>query len=165
MPKKIKINDVRRIDIGCGTPEQKYPGTVGIDPNPNYRPDILLNVENGLPFKEGSIEFINSNNSLEHTKNPYFVLTEMYRVLKPKGTVRLVLPNCQYFPLLFINVVMDLDKFWHWYMNLPHKKERSIHWHLFTKHLAVKMVEDVGFKVKTKRGFLWGKEFELILTK
>jgi predicted SAM-dependent methyltransferase len=155
-----------RIDIGCGSPEQRYgKNFIGIDINPDYHPDILHDVEKGIPFKDKSVVFINSDNSLEHTKNPYYVLQEMYRVLDKEGKVRLVLPNCQYFPLLFINLFYDLNKFWHWYMNLPHKKERSIHYHLFTRHLATKLAEEAGFKVFCTRGWLWSKEFELLMVK
>lgn len=154
-----------RIDIGCGTQNEKYPGCIGIDINPLYNPDILADVEKGIPFGDNTVNFINSDNSLEHFRQPYTVLKEMYRVLKTGGEVRLVVPNCQYFPLIFINFIFDLDKFWFWYMTLPTKKERSIHWHLFTRHLIEKMCTDIGFEIISSKGYLWSKEIKLDLKK
>lgn len=159
------FKDVRKIDIGCGKPEQKMRGCFGIDINPDYKPELLHNCEKGLPFRDSSLEFINSDNSLEHFKNPYFILKECYRVLAPNGTIRLVVPNCQYLPLIFVNLFFDLDKAWHWYMTLPFKKDRGVHYVLFTKHLITKLVREAGFKIKKIKGFLYSKEITLILEK
>src|SRR3989338_4265525 len=159
------IQNATRVDIGCGMPAQKYKNCFGIDVNPDYNPDLLHNCDEGMPFADQSLEFINSDNTLEHFKNPYFVLKECYRCLRKGGTMRLVVPNCQYFPLIFINIIMDLDKFWHWYMNLSFKKGRSIHWTLYTKFLIQKVARDVGFRINKTKGWLYGKEVTLILEK
>ena len=72
------IKNVKRIDIGCGMTHQKYSNCIGIDVNPKYNADILHNCDEGLPFDDNSISFINSDNS-------YFVLSECYRVLVNGG--------------------------------------------------------------------------------
>lgn len=159
------LSDVRRIDIGCGSPDQKYGGCFGLDINPDYEPDLLHNADNGLPFADGQLEFIHSDNSLEHFRNPHFVLRECLRTLEPGGEMLLVVPNCQYFPLVLLNLVYDLNRFWHWYMNLPFKKGRSVHFTLFTKHLAMQMAEDVGFQVVRSKGWLYSKNITLQLRK
>ena len=159
------IQGVKRIDIGCGLPSQKYKGCFGIDINSEYKPDLLHNCEEGLPFDDDSLEFINSDNTLEHFKNSFFVLQECYRCLNGGGSMRLVVPNCQYFPLIIINLFCDIDKFWHWYMNLKFKRERTVHYVLFTNHLIMTLVKKAGFKIKSKKGFLYSKEIELILEK
>ena len=159
------LKGVKRIDIGCGMPNQKFKDCFGIDINLEYKPDLLHNCEEGLPFADKSLEFINSDNSLEHFKNPYFVLEECYRSLKKWGKMRLVVPNCQYFPLVFINLFYDIDKFWHWYMNLKFKKERTVHYVLFTKFLISKLAKEAGFKVKSVKGGLYSKEIKLMLQK
>jgi len=159
------IKRVKRIDIGCGSPNQKYKNCFGIDINPSYEPDLLHDCENGLPFSNNTLEFINSDNSLEHFKNPFFVLQECYRCLKVKGKMRLIVPNCQYLPLIIINIFCDIDKFWHWYMNSDFKRGRTLHYVLFTNHLISKLVKETGFKIKSKKGFLYSKEIELVLEK
>jgi len=159
------IKGVKRIDIGCGNADQKYKDCYGIDVNKEYKPDLLHNCDEGLPFPDISLEFINSDNSLEHFKNPYFVLKECHRCMKKGATMRLVVPNCQYFPLIFINAVMDLNRFWHWYMNLAFKKGRSIHWTLYTPHLIQMVCTDIGFEIVKKKGFLYSKEILLVMRK
>jgi SAM-dependent methyltransferase len=156
---------VTKIDIGCGTKEQKYPGCVGLDINYDYKPDMHYDCEQGLPFKTNSLVFINSDNSLEHFRNAYFVLNECYRCLKPEGTMRLVVPNCQYLPLILINIFTDLNRFWYWYMNLHFKCDRTVHWHLFTKHLISMIARDIGFTITKKKGWLYSKEITLMLEK
>ena len=159
------IKNVKRIDIGCGMTHQKCSNCIGIDVNPNYNPDILHNCDEGLPFDDNSISFINSDNSLEHLKNPYFVLSECYRVLVNGGEMRLVVPNCQWFPLLFVNLIMDIDWLWHKWMNLPFKRERGTHWTLYTRFLITKIVKDIGFKIKQRKGSLYSKKITLIMGK
>ena len=159
------IREVNRIDIGCGLPDQKYPDCFGLDVNSNYNPDLVHNCDDGVPFEDNSLTFINSDNSLEHFLNPYFVLKECYRALKPGGKMRLVVPNCQWFPLLFVNILMDLDWLWHWWMNLPFKKERGVHWTLYTRFLITKIVQNIGFEIETRKGYLYSKEIELIIVK
>lgn len=154
-----------RFDIGCGAPHQRYPDCKGIDVNPDYNPDLLHNCDEGLPFPDASASFINSDNSLEHFKNPYFVLQECFRVLRPGGKMRLVLPNAQWFPLIFVNAVVDIDWIWHRWMNLPFKRARGVHWTLYTGHLAKKVAEDLGFVVDARRGLLYSKNIELDLRK
>mgnify|MGYP003963505185 FL=1 len=156
---------VTKIDIGCGMPDQKYKDCFGLDVNPDYNPDLLHNCEEGLPFEDSSLEFINSDNSIEHVKNPYFVLQECYRCLKSGGTMRLIVPNCQYFPLVIINLFFDLDKFWYWYMKRKFKQGRSIHYVLLTKHLTKQLVEAAGFRIKKVKGKLYSKEIKFLLEK
>ncbi len=154
-----------RIDIGCGTPEQKYPGCIGLDINPRNHPDIVHDCNDPLPFDDASVEFINSDNSLEHVLRPYDLLCEMYRVLVPGGTVRLVLPNARFLPLVLVNLVWDLDAAWHWWMSLPFKRERGIHWTHFTRSLAVRMVKAAGFRVEWVKGNMFTKNIHLLLSK
>lgn len=161
----IKNFLIKRIDIGCGRQNEKYKDCFGIDINAGYQPDLIHNCEAGIPFSNASLEFINSDNSLEHFKNSYFILQECYRVLKSGGRMRLVVPNAQYFPLVIVNIFFDLSKFWYWYMNLPFKKGRSIHYTNYTKFLIEMFVKDVGFKIINSKGRLYSKEILLELKK
>jgi len=159
------LNNVDRVDIGCGASEQRYSGCFGVDINDDYHPDLLHNCDDGIPLQTESVSFVNSDNSLEHFKNPYFVLKECYRILKPGGTMRLVVPNCQWFPLIFVNMFLDLDWLWHQWMHSPMKQERGLHWTLYTRFLITKVAIDIGFEVSERRGFLYSKEIELSLIK
>lgn len=157
--KKRKI-----IDIGCGI--NKYPNSFGIDINPDFKPDKVWDCNNGLPFIEsGSVDFINCNNALEHFKNPYFALQECYRVLKKNGEMRLIVPNCQFLPLIFVNAIADIGRFWDCYMRRAPKKKWGVHYTLFTKYLLSLLAREVGFKIVSADGWLYGKEISLLLKK
>jgi hypothetical protein len=60
---------------------------------------------------------------------------------------------------------MDIDWFWHKWMSLSFKRERGVHWTLYTGFLITKIAEDIGFKIKQRKGFLYSKEITLILEK
>lgn len=61
-----------------------------------------------LSFQDGSFDFINMCEVIEHVNNPEKVLSEVYRVLKPGGKVYVSVPNRfglkdQHFGLYFVN--------------------------------------------------------------
>jgi ubiquinone/menaquinone biosynthesis C-methylase UbiE len=93
------------LDIGCGTGAglqvlaKKYRTVVGMDPS---LPDLILarkalevagipNVQliqaygQKVPYPEGSFDYINALNVLEHVFDLKSVLAEVYRLLKPSG--------------------------------------------------------------------------------
>ncbi len=156
---------VQRIDIGCGAPEERCDDCFGLDLNPRYDPDLVWDCDLGLPFADESLSFINSDNSFEHFRHPFFVLEECYRCLRPGGRMRLVVPNVQYFPTLLLALVWDIDRYFTWYMSLPHKRQRTIHQSLFTPHTLKRMAIEAGFEVLRTRGFLYSKEAALELAK
>ena len=83
---------MRKINLGCGRKildghenYDKYP----IDDNVIF---IDLN-DHPLPFKDSSITVINCENVLEHLHcNIYDLMNEFVRILKPSGTVRIIVP-------------------------------------------------------------------------
>jgi predicted SAM-dependent methyltransferase len=88
-------NGVRHLHLGCGP---KYlPGFVNIDANPFHKIDMWLDVRNGLPFPSGQIQSVYSTHTFEHfyPDELQHVLTECFRVLKPGGGIRLVVPNLE----------------------------------------------------------------------
>jgi SAM-dependent methyltransferase len=81
------------IDIGCG--RKKMAGSVGIDFSALSDADIVLDLNcEKLPFDDNSVDFAFSSHALEHlTLDGFFnVLGEVYRVLKPGGQFKLVVP-------------------------------------------------------------------------
>lgn len=79
------------IDLGCG--RCKTEGVWGVDILVGIRPHIVADLERGLPFKDNSVDCIYSNHVLEHVKEMESVLSEIYRVLKPGGRVRIFVPH------------------------------------------------------------------------
>jgi predicted SAM-dependent methyltransferase len=64
----------------------------------NYPSDLDIrrrDVTKGLPFNDASVGYIYTSHMLEHLHkdDAIFVLKECYRVLKPKGVLRVLVPD------------------------------------------------------------------------
>lgn len=96
MPKKYKRNSKKlkypRLNIGCGW--NKLNGFVNIDKAREVKPDIIADIEKGLPFPDNSFDYIYSEHCLEHIEpqNWRFVLNEIARVAKDGCILELKLP-------------------------------------------------------------------------
>ncbi|MHB1001119.1 MAG: class I SAM-dependent methyltransferase [Armatimonadota bacterium] len=62
------------------------------DGNPDYSPDILMNIEQPFPIKDEAFDCVLLFNVLEHTYNHKQALAEINRILKPGGTLYLLVP-------------------------------------------------------------------------
>ena len=84
---------VRRLNWGCG--EYPEPGWLNSDIKDVPGIDIVADVRSGLPLPSDSIDYIASIHALPELPYPDLVpaLTELRRVLKPGGVLRLALPD------------------------------------------------------------------------
>jgi len=64
---------------------------VTVDLNPETKPDIAADVHQ-LPLSDASFEAALCYSVLEHCRNPFLVMEEIYRVLKPQGVVLIYVP-------------------------------------------------------------------------
>ena len=82
------------INIGSGTRSQ--PGWVNIDGFKDNNVDVLCDIRTKLPFLDNSVRGIFCEHVLEHIDYdedvPTF-LAECHRVLKPGGTIRIIVPD------------------------------------------------------------------------
>lgn len=91
------------LDLGCGPPgarraarDIEYSKYVGADLLVEAQPDIVTGTD-CLCLRDNSVDSINCVSVLEHVYNPRDAITEMFRVLRPGGCVRAVVPFlCQY---------------------------------------------------------------------
>ena len=84
---------MRKINIGCGPYPQE--GYINIDINPLWNPDIVRDVQKGLPFDDSSVGEVLASHSLEHLRTSddlIYVMKEVYRVLIPEGIFDISLP-------------------------------------------------------------------------
>lgn len=80
------------IDLGCGP--NKKTGYIGIDILDLPGVDLAMDIENGLSMlPDSSVDEIYTSHFLEHIQNYEFLLSEMYRILKPGGALRVVVPH------------------------------------------------------------------------
>lgn len=78
--------------FGCG--DTSYKGWVGVDCFFADNVDVVLDLRRKLPFKTGSVDLCYSEHFLEHLwqKEVMNHLSEVFRILKPGGRYRLVVP-------------------------------------------------------------------------
>ena len=79
------------LDLGCG--KKKRPGTVGVDFSDRHDADVIHNLnEFPYPFSTSSVDHIYLDNVLEHLDHPLLVMEELYRILKPNCTIKVIVP-------------------------------------------------------------------------
>lgn len=87
----IAATDKNTLDLGCGN--NKRPGATGVDFNERTDADIIHNLnEFPYPMQNNSYDEIYMDNTLEHLTNVMAVMEEVYRICKPGGMVKIMVP-------------------------------------------------------------------------
>jgi prepilin-type processing-associated H-X9-DG protein len=83
------------LNIGSGT--KNYGGFVNIDGNIFSGPGMWLDLRNGLPFPTATVDAIYASHVLEHFyyREVTKILRECYRVLRPGGGLRMLVPSVE----------------------------------------------------------------------
>ena len=80
------------LDVGCGS--NKYEGAIGLDHNPRTAADVIHDL--GVvpyPFEDDEFDLIVSRHVVEHVPDVMAFVTELYRITKNGGRIRLVTPH------------------------------------------------------------------------
>lgn len=80
------------LDVGCGA--NKYAGAIGLDSNPKTAADVIHDL--GVvpyPFSDDEFDLIVSRHVVEHVPDVMAFMTELYRITKNGGRIRLVTPH------------------------------------------------------------------------
>ena len=88
MPELIKLN------LGCGPKSKHKNGWINIDIMPPA--DMLMDLTQGIDFDTNSVDAIYADNLMEHFQadtDLVTVLNECWRVLKPEGTMTIIVPS------------------------------------------------------------------------
>jgi SAM-dependent methyltransferase len=81
---------VVRIELGCGS--TGLGGTIGMDGRPTAQTQVVGDVRR-TPFASHVADEVYSHCVLEHLDNPYELMDEVVRLLKPTGRASLRVPN------------------------------------------------------------------------
>ncbi|MFH0892339.1 MAG: class I SAM-dependent methyltransferase [Candidatus Falkowbacteria bacterium] len=85
-------NDLKKLNLGSG--EDKKEGYVNMDWNELTKPDIKHDLsEPPYPFTDGYFDMIEANHILEHLDNPFVIMKELHRLLKPGGRLIVRVPH------------------------------------------------------------------------
>ncbi len=86
---------MKALNLGCGN--RFHPAWVNIDFVPTNPNVIFCNLNQGIPFTDCSFDSVYHSHVLEHLSKdqaPFFI-KECYRVLRPKGILRIVVPDLE----------------------------------------------------------------------
>jgi predicted SAM-dependent methyltransferase len=92
------------LHLGCGA--RYLNGWINIDIMlGDPVPDVLLDLQRGIPLPDGTVDYIYSEDFIEHLDfaKGCYLLSECSRVLRVGGAMRIVTPNLLTFALAYIN--------------------------------------------------------------
>lgn len=154
--------DSKLLDVGCATgsllhqlsKKNKNIVLYGLDISPKMvdiakkklgsRADIVVSSANTLSFKENTFDFVTCATSFHHYKEPQQALNEMYRVLKPNGTLLLLDPFTNNLTRKVMCKLLDI---------IFNEKDTN----LFTKEQMKYMFKVSGFKNIKQHTYLYYK--------
>jgi SAM-dependent methyltransferase len=85
-------SSARVLDIGCGT--NKTPGAIGMDVNPRSAADIIHDLDDvPYPFADDQFDEVVGLHVIEHVRDPMAVISELHRITRPGGLIRLIAPH------------------------------------------------------------------------
>lgn len=73
------------LDIGCG--RKKLTGAIGLDRRAFPGVDVLADLSRPLPFENCSFDVVHADQVFEHIDNLIGLMYEIFRVLRPGGTL------------------------------------------------------------------------------
>ena len=78
------------LNLGCGRNKKK--GYINIDKDPTVSPDLVWDLEQGLPYDDNTVDSILIVDFLEHVENYIKLFNEMYRVCKNGAEIYIIVP-------------------------------------------------------------------------
>ncbi len=86
-------NCIRNLNLGSG--EEYREGFINLDFNNNIKADVYWNIEDefGLPFRNNRFDYILCSHVLEHVKDLYKLMDELYRISSNGATIEIISPH------------------------------------------------------------------------
>jgi predicted SAM-dependent methyltransferase len=102
--KKHRVRAKEYLDIGCGLNVNET--FIGLDYLWHPELDICCDVTKGIPLPDSSLKGIYTEHCIEHLElvDTYELFAEFIRVLRPGGTVRIIVPDAEIYARGYIAV-------------------------------------------------------------
>lgn len=103
-------NNLTLLNLGCGS--TFHSSWKNLDVNPLSEEIEYWDAKQGVPFKSGSVDFVYHSHLLEHlvAEDGQILLEECFRVLKPKGILRVVVPDLEGICKAYLSAISRIDK-------------------------------------------------------
>lgn len=153
-----------KLNLGCG--RDKRPGYVNVDKHAVLEPDMVVDLEAPpWPFADSTVDEIVAHHVLEHlgqaTDTFLAIIREMYRVLKPGGTIDIAVPHPR--SDLYLGDPTHVRPVTPAMFQLLSKKNCAEWARLKTPHTQLAVILDVDFEVVQVRNRLapaWHQKVE-----
>jgi len=133
-----------KLNIGCGY--NKMDGAINIDKVMAVRPDVICDVEYGLPFRDNIFHEIFMKHVYEHIHNVVNLMNEIWRVGKPNGYVEIILK--------LLSDVWGFHNLWHFYRYIQS---------VFKPTLVITQCSKRKLGMKTKAKYIYqGRMFKTV---
>ncbi|MEK1944923.1 MAG: methyltransferase domain-containing protein [Ensifer adhaerens] len=88
--RKRNVSGSLRVDLGCGL--SKTEGFVGVDRFNLPGVDVVCDLNEDLPFRDDSVDYVMASHSLEHVANLPSTMREIFRICKDRALVTIISP-------------------------------------------------------------------------
>ena len=101
-----------KLNLACGS--CKLDGYVNVDVNPELKPDLVLDVNGPLPWKDGEVDEIVLSHAIEHVEAKFHhrIYVEFHRILKPEGILILGYPEFSKCAQFWLDNHRGMRDFW-----------------------------------------------------
>lgn len=92
----------KHISVGCGKLHEKTTNEIewiNLDMFEEVNPDVVCDMTKGIPFDDNTFDHVKAYaclGQIEMNKDFLFVMNELWRILKPDGTIWIYLPHKDY---------------------------------------------------------------------
>jgi SAM-dependent methyltransferase len=88
----VMVASMKILDVGCGT--NKTEGAIGLDNNPRTGADVIHDLGKlPYPFPDDEFDLVVSNHVVEHVPDVMAFISELHRITRPGGRIRLLTPH------------------------------------------------------------------------
>jgi len=107
--------------ISLGSGGVRFDGWTHVDADPQWQPDVCMDLRDPLPFNDGAADFMQSEDFIGQLSlaEAEAFFAECHRVLKPGGVLRLLTPDLHRLLTMYIEGDLRLRELWEREVGLP----------------------------------------------